>query len=45
MLIEVIRGKAIPPEKEGMVHFVGLILLFGLMIFLTYNDIVNLIRG
>lgn len=45
MLIEVIRGKAVPPEKEGMVHFIGLILLFGLMIFLTYNDIANLIRG
>lgn len=45
MVIEVFRGKAVPPEKEGMVHFVGLILLFGLMIFLTYNDIVNLIRG
>jgi regulator of sigma E protease len=45
MVIEVIRGKAVPPEKEGMVHFVGLILLFGLMIFLTYNDIANLIRG
>ncbi|MPM28524.1 Regulator of sigma-W protease RasP [bioreactor metagenome] len=45
MVIEVVRGKAVPPEKEGMVHFVGLILLFGLMIFLTYNDIANLIRG
>lgn len=45
MIIEVIRGKAIPPEKEGMVHFVGLILLFGLLILLTYNDISNLIRG
>lgn len=42
MVIEVIRGKAIAPEKEGMVHFVGLILLFGLLIFLTYNDITNL---
>ena len=45
MLIEVVRGKAISPEKEGLVHFVGLILLFGLMILLTYNDITNLIRG
>jgi len=45
MVIEVIRGKAIAPEKEGMVHFVGLVLLFGLMILLTYNDITNLIRG
>jgi regulator of sigma E protease len=41
MVIEAIRGKAVPPEKEGMVHFVGLILLFGLMIFLTVNDITN----
>lgn len=45
MIIEGIRGKAIPPEKEGMVHFAGLILLFGLIIFLTYNDISNLIGG
>ncbi len=45
MVIEVIRGKAIPAEKEGMVHFVGLILLFALIVFLTYNDISNLIRG
>lgn len=45
MTIEAIRGKAIPPEKEGMVHFIGLVLLFGLIIFLTYNDISNLIRG
>ncbi len=29
MLIELVRGKPIAPEKEGMVHFVGLILLFG----------------
>lgn len=45
MLVEVIRGKPISAEKEGLVHFVGLILLFGLMILLTYNDITNLIRG
>ncbi len=45
MLVELVRGKPISAEKEGMVHFVGLILLFGLMILLTYNDITNLIRG
>ncbi len=43
--IEGIRGKAIPPEKEGMIHFAGLVLLFGLIIFLTFNDISNLIGG
>ncbi len=45
MIIEAIRGKAISREKEGMIHFVGLILLFGLIIFLTFNDVTNLING
>ncbi len=45
MVIEAIRGKALPPEKEGMIHFFGLILLFGLIIFMTFNDITNLING
>ncbi len=45
MIIEAIRGKPISQEKEGMVHFVGLILLFGLIIFLTFNDVSNLING
>ena len=45
VLIEAIRRKPIPPEKEGIVHFIGLILLFGLMIFATWNDIMRLISG
>jgi len=45
MLIEAVRGKPISQEKEGLVHFIGLILLFGLIIFLTINDITNLING
>ena len=45
MLIEVVRGKPIPAEKEGMIHFVGLILLFGLIILLTFNDMSNLVKG
>jgi len=44
-LIEGITGKALPPEKEGIIHFVGIILLFGLMIFVTYNDIVRCFTG
>ncbi|MBQ8559286.1 MAG: RIP metalloprotease RseP [Tyzzerella sp.] len=39
MIIEAIRGKRVPPDKEGMVHFVGMILLFALMIFVFFNDI------
>ena len=39
MIIEVIRGKRVDPEKEGMVHFIGMMLLFGLMILVMFNDI------
>ncbi len=43
--VEAVRGKPVPPNKEAIVHFVGLILLFALVIFLTYNDIAKLIGG
>lgn len=43
-LIEGIIRKPIPPEKEGVVHFIGLILLMGLMVFATWNDILRLFR-
>ncbi len=39
LAIEAIRGKALPPEKEGMVHMVGIILLFLLMFVVMFNDI------
>lgn len=45
ILIELVRGKPINPDREGMVHFIGLLALFALMLFLTYNDIANLVRG
>ncbi len=44
MLIEAIRGKPVPPEKEAVVHLIGMALLFALMIFITVRDIGNLIR-
>ena len=43
MLIEVVRGKPIPPEKEGMVHFVGFVALMILMVFVMYNDIMRIL--
>ena len=42
MLIEVVRGKPVPAEKEGIVHFIGIILLFLLTIFIFFNDIMRL---
>lgn len=42
MLVEVVRGKPVPPEKEGVVHFVGFVLLMMLMVFVLYNDIARI---
>lgn len=39
--IEVVRGKPVDREKEGMVHFIGFVLLMILMVFLLFNDIKN----
>jgi regulator of sigma E protease len=43
--IEVIRGKRIPPEKEGLVHMVGIVVLIGLMFVIAFNDIKRIIGG
>ncbi len=39
--IEVVRRKPIDREKEGMVHFIGMVLLMLLMVVLLFNDIKN----
>jgi regulator of sigma E protease len=44
LVLELIRRKPIPPEKEGMVHFVGLMFFMVLMVFLLFNDISNIIQ-
>lgn len=43
MIIELIRGKAISQEKEGLIHGIGFLLLLCLIIFITYKDIVKLL--
>ena len=45
LIVEAIRRKPVPPEKEGMVHAIGMILLLGLFVVLTYHDIVRLVSG
>lgn len=44
MFIEVIRGKPVSPEKEGMVHFAGLVVFMILMVFIMYNDIARIFQ-
>lgn len=42
LLIEAIRRKPVPAEKEGWVHLIGLAALMLLMLVVTFNDIVKL---
>lgn len=42
LIIEAVRRKRVPPEKEGMVHFAGFAALMVLMVVVMYNDIVKL---
>lgn len=44
-LFELIFRRPVPPEKEGIVHTIGFVLLIALMIFVTWNDIVRLLHG
>ncbi len=39
LLAEIVTGKAIDPEKEGMVHFIGFIILLVLIGIVLINDI------
>jgi len=41
VVVEIIRGKPLAPEREGVVHLVGFALLIMLSVVLIINDIVN----
>ena len=43
LIVEAVRGKPLPPEKEGWVHTIGFALLMVLMVFILYNDIQRLL--
>jgi regulator of sigma E protease len=44
-LIESLRGRPISPEREGLVHLLGLVMLLGSMFFIAFLDIDRLISG
>ena len=41
-IIEAVRGKPVPPQREAIVHLVGMGLLLTLMIFFTFRDVMRL---
>lgn len=44
MLVEALRGRPVSPAKENMVHLVGFAIIMGLMLIVTYQDIIKLFR-
>lgn len=46
VIIEMLRGgRKIAPEKEGMVHFAGIVVLLGVMFVVAFSDIQRLVEG
>ncbi|MDY6892132.1 MAG: RIP metalloprotease RseP [Chloroflexota bacterium] len=46
VLLEVVRrGKRVSPRTEGLIHLIGFILIIGLMLVITYFDILRALRG
>lgn len=43
LVIEAVRRKKIPPEKENLVNLIGFMLLIGLTALIFFNDIKNII--
>lgn len=43
IIIRKFTGRAITDELEGKIHFAGILLLFALMIYVTWNDIIRFI--
>ena len=45
MGVEKLRGKPLPPEKEGVMNMIALGLFFALFIVLTFRDVGKIIGG
>ncbi len=45
LVVELLRGRPVDPEKEGLAHLAGFALLMVLVVFVTYHDIVQWVQG
>jgi len=41
VILEWIRGRRIPPEREAAYHFVGIVVLLTLMVIISFNDLLS----
>lgn len=45
ILVELVRGRPMDPDKEAMVHMTGFAALIAFVLFRTYSDIINMVAG
>lgn len=45
ILIELLRGRRVHPDREGMIHFVGLVVLLALIMVISVFDITRIFSG
>ena len=38
LIVEALRGKPVPRDKEGVVHMIGFVILIGIMVLVMFND-------
>lgn len=38
LIVEALRGKPVPRDKEGFVHMIGFVILMGIMALVMFND-------
>ena len=38
LIVEALRGKPVPRDKEGFVHMIGFVILMGIMVLVMFND-------
>lgn len=43
LVIRLFTGRKVSDEMEGKIHFIGICLLFALMIYVTFNDVIKFI--
>jgi regulator of sigma E protease len=41
-VVEWIRGRPIPPQREGLIHAIGFVVMLALLVLVTYRDILRL---
>lgn len=39
--IEAVRGRRVDPQKEGMVHLIGMVILLTFIVLISYHDLLN----